>query len=135
MRIEVDRSRVGYFLAALTTLIVGLLSRSLALDKTHFIVSHLGDMLWAGLIYYLIRFIQPKLRSQASILFAAVFCLVIELQQLSQAEWLLQLRSNKILALVLGHSYSTSDLLCYASGIAIAFLLDILCRLKQSDIV
>jgi hypothetical protein len=120
-------SRICYFLAALTTLITGLLSRSLGLDKTHFIVSHVGDILWAAFIYYLVRLIQPKLRSEASALFAAVFCLAIEFQQLYQAEWLLELRSNKILALVLGHSYSTADLLCYTSGIVLALLLDNLC--------
>ena len=127
MRFEIGRSRICYFLAALTTLIAGLLSRSLGLDKTHFMVSHVGDILWAALIYYLIRLIQPKLRSEASGLLAATFCLGIELQQLCQTEWLLQLRSNKILALVLGHSYSTADLLCYTSGIFIALLLDKLC--------
>ncbi len=124
MRFEMSRSRMGYFLAALTTLIAGLVSRSLGFDKNHFIVTHVGDVLWAALIYYLVRFIQPKLRSEASALFAAVFCIAIELQQLCQAEWLLHLRSNKILALILGHSYSTADLLCYASGIGIALLLD-----------
>ncbi len=131
MRSRLGQSRAWYLIAALATLMAGLVSRSLGLDKSHFIVMYVGDVLWAGLIYYLLRWIQPKLRARTSALLAAAFCLAIELQQLSQAGWLLELRSNKMMALVLGHSYSSADLLCYATGIVLALLLDNFCRQKK----
>ena len=45
-------SRAWYLIAALATLMAGLVSRSLGLDKSHFIVMYVGDVLWAGLIYF-----------------------------------------------------------------------------------
>jgi len=132
MQPKIVRSRACYLFAALATLIAGLVSRSLGLDKNHFIVSHVGDILWAALIYYIVRLVRPKLHSAVSALIAAVFCFGIELQQLYQAEWIVHLRSHKIPALILGHSFSSADLLCYASGISIALLLDTICSRKST---
>ena len=48
----------------------------------------------------------------------------IEVSELYQADWINQLRSIKLIALVLGYTFLWSDLVMYTTGILIGALLE-----------
>lgn len=116
------RGRTGaYLVAALATVALGLLSRSVRtgcwlLDKS------LGDALYAALIYFGLSALFPRWSPRARALWAALFCSAIEafkLTGLPQA-WV----SSRLSRLVFGTTPSLHNLLCYLAGIAAASLLD-----------
>lgn len=91
-----------------------------------------GDTLWALMVYWLCcaagrgfagRFPARCLRWQV-MLAALLFAFAIEFSQLSQALWLQSLRATRLGALVLGHGFLLSDLVCYTVGIVIGAGLD-----------
>jgi uncharacterized membrane protein len=55
---------------------------------------------------------------------AGLFCLAVELSQLYRAPWIGGLRQVRLAALVLGHGFRWSDLVCYCVGIGIGVLLE-----------
>jgi hypothetical protein len=59
-------------------------------------------------------------------------CLLVEVSQLSSADWLVGLRSTRLGALVLGRGFVWSDLLCYAAGALSAGLGDFALRIVGS---
>ena len=56
--------------------------------------------------------------------FAAGICLAVETSQLIHAEWLENLRSHRIVALLIGRGFLWIDLVRYALGLVIAMGLD-----------
>lgn len=104
---------------AILTIAAGLASR--ALDLPAWEGGHLGDALYAVLIYTLAGFVAPKARAVRRAASAVLICFATEASQAWHPAWLDTLRANRLVALVLGRGFLWSDLVSYAVGVAAAF--------------
>lgn len=101
---------------------LGLLSRSPRLFLPPFLRTYSGDVLWALLVYLLIRWLRPSHRLFVSALAASLVAVGIEISQLYHAPWIDALRHTRIGGLLLGFGFLWSDLICYAGGITLGFV-------------
>jgi hypothetical protein len=121
--------RLKYALFTLVTMLIGLASRAYA-TPNGFVLTYVGDAIWASMVYWLIRFVIPHFSTKTSTLYALSFCYSIEISQLYQADWLNAIRHTRLGGLVLGFGFLWSDFVCYTVGIAAAYFLDILLKGK-----
>lgn len=114
------------FLYSLITILLGyfaLLTRSdIALPQLLKVYG--GDTLWAVMCYFLICFISPKTAGVKNLLLALLLSFSVESSQLYQAEWIRDIRANKLGGLLLGHGFIISDLICYTIGNFFGFIAD-----------
>lgn len=112
-------NRRNYFILILFVLILGILSRKISV-----IPLFIGDVLYAVLIYFGLRFLFIHLKTHKTFLLSLLFCFSIEILQLVQIDWLIGLRKTTLGHYILGEGFLWSDLLCYIIGALIAFLID-----------
>lgn len=108
------KSRLSYFALIGITIIVGLLSR-----KFVFVPLFIGDILWALMVYFVMRFLFIDEQVKFIVISSLLFCYAIEFSQLYKASWINNLRHTLFGRLVLGEGFLWSDLLCYTVGVAI----------------
>ncbi len=113
------RYRVVVTLLACLVLVLGLLSRRSLPFVPGLIQAYSGDVLWALLVYLLVRWLRPTQPVLLSGIYAGMFALGIELSQLYHAPWLDAIRQTPVGGLILGFGFLWSDLVCYTCGIAI----------------
>jgi hypothetical protein len=120
------RRRSLYFSAFVTTIAMGLHTRSPRAPLPELIATYGGDTLWAAMVYWLLSWFWPRV--PIPVRAAAALCLAtaVEFSQLYQAPWIVALRDNPVGALILGQGFLWSDLVCYAVGVAGAALIDAL---------
>ena len=118
------KTRLRYGLIILLVVGLGLASRKFSAALPFFVANHAGDTLWAGMIYFGIRFLLPHKSLKFAAAFSLLFCLFIEISQLYQADWINAIRQTTLGALVLGKGFLWIDLLRYLSGIVVSFALD-----------
>jgi hypothetical protein len=113
------RLRLIYFILVIATIIIGLLSR-------HFkcIPLFIGDILWATMVYFIMRFLFINRHMKLVVVASLLFCFAIEFSQLYKAPWINELRHTLFGRLVLGEGFLWSDLLCYVVGVGIGFFVD-----------
>ena len=111
--------RLYYFISILLILILGILSR-----KISGIPLFIGDILYAVLIYFGIRFLIMNSKKSTSFLLGLLFCFSIEILQLVQIDWLIAIRKTTLGHYILGEGFLWLDLLCYIIGTLLAFLID-----------
>lgn len=116
------RYRITITLLGGLVLVLGLLSRSSWPAFPPFIRAYSGDVLWALLVYLLIRWLRPQQRLYLSALVAGLIALGIEISQLYHAPWIDTLRHTRIGGLILGFGFLWSDLICYACGITLGLI-------------
>ncbi len=87
------------------------------------VVKYGGDIIWAGMFLFFMRifFSRMKLLTLALICFA--LGLADELLQLYHAPWIEAIRKTRLGGLMLGFGFLWSDIICYAVGIAIAYVM------------
>lgn len=119
------KTRLPYLAATAAAMLLGYCSRVYSGALPDFVAMHFGDALWAGMIYFGIRFLMVRWKLWKTVLASALFCYGIELSQLYQAEWIAAVRSTALGALVLGSGFLAVDLVRYAAGIAAALLIDV----------
>ncbi len=112
-------NRLNYFVLILLVLILGILSR-----KISNIPLFIGDVLYAVLIYFGLRFLFIHLKTHKTFLLSLLFCFGIEILQLVQIDWLIAIRKTTLGHYILGEGFLWSDLLCYVVGTLVAFLID-----------
>lgn len=117
--------RTKYFFLTILTMILGLSSRKFINYIPSLISPYLGDTLWAAMVYFGFRFLFPKISLKLSFLIAILFSFSIEFSQIYQAPWINNIRNTTLGALILGHGFLFSDLVCYSIGIIISSLIDI----------
>ncbi len=76
------------------------------------------------MVFYLFTIVLYKAPLKKILLATFIFSFMIEFSQLYQADWINQIRDIKLFALVLGHGFLWTDLLCYSVGIIVAFGLE-----------
>jgi hypothetical protein len=116
------KKRLIYIFFAAITIAIGLLSRTF-IDHPC-IRPYLGDVLYATMSYFLWSAVLPKLKPKSIWLISIVFCFSIEFLQLYQAAWIVEIRSYKLGALILGSGFVFSDLICYVIGASMTFIFD-----------
>ncbi|AZQ65594.1 DUF2809 domain-containing protein [Flammeovirga pectinis] len=103
-------------------IVIGLLTRSKFLNTL--IYSGVGDYLYALMIYFIVGFVFNKKDSRWILIYSVFICYLIELQQLYQADWIVNLRTNRFVALVLGRGFLMSDLFAYTIGTLTGYFLE-----------
>src|ERR1700761_463904 len=108
------KSRIYYFCLITITIIIGLLSRHFT-----FIPLFIGDILWATMVYFIVRFLFISKTIKFVVLISLLFCFCIEFSQLYKAQWIDNLRHTLFGRLVLGDTFLWGDLLSYTGGVII----------------
>lgn len=106
------KSRIYYFFIVCLIIILGLLSRML-----NFIPLFVGDILYAVMIYFIVRFLLIKSNPNKIAIISILICYTIEFLQLYQASWIVEVRNTTIGGLIFGQGFLWSDLSAYTFGI------------------
>ena len=118
------RNRAVYLLAAGLTVMLGLASRRYVHSLPTWLGEYAGDTLWALMVFFGFGFLLPRFTTKQISLLALALSFLVEISQLSQAGWLLSLRSTRLGGLVLGDGFLWSDLICYSVGVLIGIILE-----------
>lgn len=108
----------------LLVIALGLASRRYGQHWPYGLNNHPGDALWALMIFYGWSFVCPTVTPRFLALTSLLTCYLVEFSQLIQAPWLNAIRHTVWGRLVLGASFSWSDLAAYTLGIAAGVWLD-----------
>lgn len=111
--------RTFYALLILIVIAAGILSRKLT-----GVPLMVGDMLYAVMMYLIVRFTLIRLNYWKTGLISLSICCLIELIQLYTAPWINELRNITLGALVLGHGFLWSDLVAYTIGTVICVIVN-----------
>jgi len=128
---QMKHKRLIYLAVTILIVCLGLASRKFGNVLPSFIAEYSGDALWAAMVYFGLRFLFPSQSIFKIGVSALLFSYFIEITQLYQADWINSIRNTTIGALVLGHGFLWSDLVCYTVGVFIAYLTDRLFIVKQ----
>ncbi len=116
--------RLRYLVPIVITVIAGLCSRIYGVYLPKLLAEYMGDILWASMAYFGICFLWGSIRIRRAALYALVFSYCVEISQLCQAGWINALRRTFIGAMVLGHGFLWSDIVCYTIGVLFAAFID-----------
>jgi hypothetical protein len=123
--------KAKYITAILLCVLIGLSSRYTSFYPQAIQV-HLGDAVWASMIYFGFKLITKKDNILSPIFLSLFFCLFIEFSQIYQGDWLVHIRNTFIGGLILGKGFLWMDLLRYAIGIVLAVAADMLLFHKKA---
>ena len=91
-------------------------------DFNQFIRSYIGDVIIVWVLYCIFRsFVPRKFNSYAVSLGILAFSFVVEFLQKAHIADVLGVE-NKLLRILIGTSYATEDLWCYAAGTAVILI-------------
>jgi hypothetical protein len=113
------RRRILYFGLIVFTIIIGLSSRYFTA-----VPLFIGDVLWATMVYFIVRFLFIRKKITSVVLISLLFCYAIEFSQLYKAPWIDSLRHTLYGRLVLGEAFLWGDLLSYTVGIIIGVFVE-----------
>jgi Protein of unknown function (DUF2809) len=109
------------------TCLVGLSSRRYAQALPGFVAAYAGDTLWALAAFLGFGLILAQASTRTVALLAMTFSVAIELSQLYHAPWIDSIRQTTLGGLILGFGFLWSDLACYALGVGLGVLIEIIC--------
>jgi hypothetical protein len=118
------RSRYLSLAGMSVVIALGLASRRYGQHWPYGLNNHPGDALWALMIFYAWSFARPTATTTFLAKASLLTCYLVEFSQLIQAPWLNTLRHTVWGRLVLGASFSWTDLVAYTLGVAVGVLLD-----------
>ena len=121
---RINRSRRAYLIAFAAVFLLGLPTRLIPQLMPAFCVNYVGDALWAMAIFIGLGILFPKASTRRLFLTAILITYAIEFSELYQADWINQLRSIKLIGLILGYTFLWTDLVAYAVGITAGAILD-----------
>lgn len=125
MKQGLTRKRIILICLVASTMALGFLSRSTLVTLPKLLASYAGDILWATMVYFIVGFIAPTWKTKKTAMVALAFAFTIEFSQLVHAPWIDQIRDHKIGALILGHTFIASDLVCYSVGVLLGAVVDL----------
>jgi hypothetical protein len=114
---RIDSGRLFYCVTFLLIVFLGICFRMITV-----IPLWVGDFLYAVMMYILFRILFVKWNTFHTAILALITCYSIELLQLSQAEWLIEIRKTLWGKYVLGQGFLCSDIVAYTFGIAVIFM-------------
>lgn len=118
--------RFTYFLLIILVVILGLISRQIS-----FIPLIFGDILWASMMFLLIKFLFIHKSLWWVSITSLLICFSVEISQLYHAPWIDSIRNTTFGALILGHVFLWTDLLAYTAGIAICITIGMVCSKQK----
>lgn len=113
------KSRLRYAILISVIIGLGILSRKLT-----FVPLFIGDLLYAVMVFYLLRIVFVKASAKKIALAALLICFLIEFSQMYQAIWINDIRKTLAGRYILGQGFLWSDLAAYVAGTGIALLYD-----------
>lgn len=113
-----------YLVATFAIIVLGLASRKYGDSLPEFIAKYAGDTLWAAMVYCGLRFLFPSISIIKSVAISLLFSYCIEISQLYQADWANAVRNTMLGALIFGHGFLWSDMICYTVGILLSAVID-----------
>jgi glycopeptide antibiotics resistance protein len=111
--------RWKYALLAVLALAIAIPSRN-CLDLVF-----LPTFLWAAFFYFIFRILFPGLLPAQTAGLTLAFSVLIECSQLYHAPRIDQFRESQVVHYLLGSEFDWKDLLGYALGVLIAYLVDV----------
>lgn len=120
------RKRIIYIGLMIIVMILGIASRRYGIYLPNIISKYAGDTLWALMVYLGFGFLFNKEKIRNVALASMTFSYLIEISQFYQGEWINSIRDTTIGALILGHGFLISDLVCYTIGILIGVVFEYL---------
>ncbi|MEL6257006.1 MAG: DUF2809 domain-containing protein [Bacteroidota bacterium] len=108
------RNRILYLVLIIFTIPLGLMSRASFVPTS--VLPYLGDILYTLLFYFIFAFLFPEMPKAKVAAISIGLCFLIEVSQFYQADWINEIRSNKLGGLILGFGFRWSDLVCYTLG-------------------
>ena len=120
------KTRTTYLALIIVTIIVGLLSRHI-----NGVPLFIGDILWALMVYFIVRFIFINNTTKLAVIASLLFSYGIEFSQLYKAPWINNIRHTVIGGLVLGQTFLWIDMLCYAVGIGFGVLVELFIKPRR----
>ena len=109
------KARIVYFTIICCIILLGLISRRIS-----FVPLFIGDMLWAIMMFFIIRFIFIDADIKIIVLISLMVCYTVEISQLYQEEWINNIRKTIPGRLILGQGFLWSDIVSYTVGIVFA---------------
>lgn len=123
----VDRNRWLYLMFAAGLILLGVAIRRESTGwLNEFWQGSVGASLWAMLVDVLCCLVFPRASSLTILCLALPTSCVVEFGQVYQPNWLPQIRSYRLGHLVLGSSFSGSDIVRHMVGGLLAFCLELL---------
>lgn len=119
-------SKLNYCITVFIVIILGIISRKISLIPLFF-----GDLLYAVMIYFILKTILSDIGAIQITILALLICYGIEFFQLYQANWIITIRKTLVGRYVLGQGFLWSDILAYTFGIAIARTIDFITFKKK----
>jgi len=113
------KKRVVYFSLVCVVILLGLISRQLS-----FVPLFMGDLLWAVMMFFIVRFIFPERAPMLIVFISLTLCYAVEISQLYQAEWINSIRQTLPGRLILGQGFLWSDIVSYTLGILLALFFE-----------
>lgn len=107
---------IGFLMLTAVEVVIGVF------EFNHFIRSYIGDVIIVWVLYCLFRSFAPKkFNSYAVAMGILAFSFVVEFLQKAHIADVLGVE-NRLLRIIIGTSYATEDLWCYAAGTAVTLL-------------
>lgn len=109
----------GFLFALLlaTEILIGLFVRD------NFVRPYVGDILVVPLIYCFVRIFTPS-TPQWLFVYVFFFAVFVEVMQLFNLPELFHLKSDSVIAIIMGSTFSPGDILCYAVGAGLCAALE-----------
>lgn len=130
---DVKYKRWIYLTVTFVIILAGLASRKYGNALPKFIAEYIGDTLWAAMVYWGLRFLFPS----ASILKVAGNLLTVFLlhrnQPIIPGRLANAIRNTTLGALVFGHGFLWSDMICYTVGVMLSATVDSCASFSSSD--
>ncbi len=105
---------------------LGIGSRRYAHNLPGFIATYAGDTLWALAAFLGFGLCLPRASTRTIAMLAMAFSVAIELSQLYHAPWIDSIRQTTLGGLILGFGFLWSDLACYAAGVGLGVILELI---------
>ena len=126
------KRRMIYSVLFLVTIPIGLATRKKPEWFYEPIAKYGGDILWTSLFFFLFRIIFPTKKLVTILCYTYALAVSIEISQLYHANWIDDIRRTFLGKMILGFGFLWSDLICYAIGALLGWVLATLIEKKSS---
>jgi hypothetical protein len=114
------RKRILYAGVILLIILLGILSR-----RVPAIPLFTGDLLWAMMIFFIMRFLLIDTNARSVALLSFSICCAVEISQIYQDDWINEIRQTLPGRLILGQGFLWSDLIAYGAGVIVGYLIEV----------